>query len=244
MGRKGEPPQDAQAPGFFVQYAALWCLMLAFFICMLSLGHERTAEFKTGVGFIRDAFGLKGGLGMLPFWHMIAGESSHKGQTSRAPQVEEEGNLIGYFKGMLWKEGLASVSILRVEVDEWKVGVVMKVPLSFPEGESVLDTTAKEFLDRIAGVFFNLPDWFLSVGCLTPAADDENGSLRLASERASVVARYLQDVGRIEGNRVEAVGYAHSRYTGIEAPDAGGVVMFTLRKVKKPAEADESIEGG
>ena len=68
MGKRPDPPKEASAPSYFVQYAALWCLMLAFFVVLLSMGHQRTAEFKSGMGMIRDAFGLKGGMGILAFW--------------------------------------------------------------------------------------------------------------------------------------------------------------------------------
>ena len=83
MGKRPEPPKESMAPAYFVQYSALWCLLLAFFITLLTLGSQKTAKFKVGMGFLRDAFGFYGWLGFLPYWRKLS-----QGSGDNCPAVQ------------------------------------------------------------------------------------------------------------------------------------------------------------
>ncbi len=229
MGKKPEPPKEAGAPVYFVQYSALWCLMLAFFVVLLSMGHERTAAFKSGMGFIRDAFGLKGGLGMLQFWRKTT--QGHGDNNPSVKKPKEEGDVIGFFKGMLWKEGLSSVTILQTRFDERGVSITLATPVKFEDESASLDRDSQQFLSRLGAVLFNVPEMVIGVYCMETAGEEEARSL-LATERSAAITRYLQDEARLPANRLEAVGYAHQKYlTALGTNPVEQVVLFSLRKM-------------
>ena len=232
MGKRPDPPKEASAPAYFIQYAALWCIMLAFFVVLLTMGHERTDAFKAGVGFIRDAFGLKGGLGMLPFWRR-----SVEGQGDNSPILKkkpEEGDIIGNFKGLLWKQGLSSVAILQTEFDDRGVSITVDTPIAFSPDSAVLNRDACVFLSRIGTLFVNLPGSLITVSCLTTNQADDNANLLLAAERVAAITRYLKEQSRIGGDRLEAVAFAHDRYfQSVKWTNANRSVLFTIRKLKE-----------
>ena len=242
MGRKVEMPKESLAPAYFVQYAALWSLLLAFFITILTMGKTKNSEFKSGVGFIRDAFGMKGGLGMLPFWRKASSSQSDEASPIQTPESEEPGDLIGFVKGLLWKEGLSSISILRTEVDDRGVNVMLKTPIVFPPGSALLNQDTQKFLNQMGGIFYNLPKTVISINCLTMDSGSEERDLFLASERAAAVARYLKETCRIPGSRIDAVGYSHARYLGALGSNVvDQAVLFSIRKVNKVKDKAKSI---
>ena len=235
MGKKVEPPKEAGVPAYFVQYAALWCLMLAFFVVLLSMGHERTAEFKSGMGLIRDAFGLKGGFGMMQYWRKSSqGYGDNNPQSSKS---KEDGDIIGYFKGMLWKEGLSSVSIMQTRFDDRGISITLASPLNFDTNSAVLGRDAQLFLNRMGGVFYNLTEAVVTVECLDTQGREDARSL-LATERAVAISRYLRDECQLPGNRIEAIGYSHQKYlTALGTNQPGQVVLFSIRKINEKAAA-------
>jgi hypothetical protein len=235
MGRKIEKPKDPQAPAYFVQYAALWCIMLAFFVVLLTMGHERTNAYKAGVGFIRDAFGLKGGLGMFIFWR-----KSTEGRGDQLPQPQrlkqdEKGDLVAYVKGMLWKEGLSSVSILHTEFDDRGVSVTIAAPVQFVEDSAVLDRPSCQFLSRVGGIFYNLPDCVFTVMCTVTNAGGADADLRLATQRSAAVVRFFNEQCRIARSQLDATGFSHDRYLRKMSADGRiNPVLLSIRKINKP----------
>ncbi|HBA84882.1 MAG TPA: hypothetical protein DCZ95_12380 [Verrucomicrobia bacterium] len=233
MSKKPEPPKEPQAPAYFVQYAALWCLMLAFFVVLLSMGHERTADFKAGVGAIRDAFGLKGGLGMMAFWRKSTSGLGDNNPTAIRKKKEEEGDIVGNFKGMLWKEGLSSVDILQTQFDDRGISITLSTPLRFASKSAVLDREMRSFLNRIGTIFFAMPDTVITIGCLTDDGADNDDLLR-AAERSTAITRYFIDECMIPGTRLDAVGYSHHTYLqGLNSNQWSQAVIFSIRKLKE-----------
>ncbi len=230
---KLEKPQEPEgAPAYFVQYAALWCIMLAFFVVLLTLGHDRTDAYKTGIGYIRDAFGLKGGLGMLDFWRKATeGQGDAKPTTAKPP---EDGDLIGHFRGMLWKEGLSSISILRTEFDDLGVRITVDTPIEFAPDDAVLNRRTQDFLNRIGTVIYNLPDCIVAVNSYAHGRGSDEQDLLLAAERSTAIARYLQGPCRIPPRRVESLAYSHERYLApLGESQTNQAVQLAIRKIKK-----------
>ncbi len=220
-----EKPKEEQAPAYFVMYAALWCIMLAFFVTMLTMGKQRVAEFREGLGEIRNQFGTRGGFGLFPYWRNYdkqkSGFMNYRFET-------KEGEFIGYLKGMLWKEGLSSSSILKIDMQEDSVTIYLMTPLVFLPGSSMLSNANKSYLSRIAGLFYNRTDLLISIYALL---DNEKGNNTvLATRRAAVVSRYLSDVCLVARDRLTAVGYASKRYLDFIDSGVKECVIFVIKK--------------
>jgi hypothetical protein len=229
MSKRPEPPKEAMAPAYFVQYAALWCLMLAFFVVLLSMGHQKTAEFKSGLGAIRDAFGLKGGLGMMPFWRKST--EGHGDNNPSTSKPKEKGDIIGNFKGMLWKEGLSSVDILQTKFDDRGVSITINTPVKFQDGSAALSREDRGFLSRMGTILFNLPDTVITVECLMNEGAGDADLLQ-ATQRSTTITRYLMDECKIPENRIDSVGYSDHRYlTALKSNQWNQAVIFSIRKL-------------
>ncbi len=235
--KKREPSREEQAPGYMVMYSALWCIMLAFFVSVLSMGRQKTDDFKKGVGEIRNAFGVEGGFGLLQFMrgHRMD-ESGARIESRRNDSKEEQDEraaLIGFFKNMLWREGLSSVAILDVRVDALGANVILQTPIVFSPGDASLSADARKFLNKIGTLFYNRPDLSIEVICMTtPPAGSED--IVPALERASAVTRYLSEECRIPEARIASLGYGSTRFMAY-LPDTmvDQTVLFSVRKRKE-----------
>jgi chemotaxis protein MotB len=234
VAREIKKAEEDEAPGYMVLYSSLMSLLLAFFVTMLAMGQERTAQFKTGVGQIRDAFGLRGGFGVLPYWRSMS-----QWLASDYPKVtkeeDQDAKLIGYLKGVLWREGLDESFILDIEYDRMGATIIMRTPIKFGVGNAFLERDSRWFLNRMGGVFYNLPEALITVSCLVETsgreAEDDRADEYLAIERAVAVNRYLIDEVKISEERLQAVGYAHERY--LRRLDEKEVVFFYIRSDRK-----------
>jgi flagellar motor protein MotB len=212
-----------------VLYSSLMALLLAFFVTLLTMGQEKTAKFKEGVGEIRDAFGLRGGFGILNYWKSIS-----QWLASDYPEVSQEekaeASLVGYLKGVLWREGLNESFILKIEYDELGESVMMSTPISFTEDNAFLSRDARWFLNRMGAVFYNLPDCSVTVSCLVNTENPTNAveNELLAVERAVAVTRYLTEKVKIPASRLLPVGFAYDRY--LVPQEAEEAVYFMIRR--------------
>ena len=218
-------------------YAALWCIMLAFFVSVLSMGHQRSDDIRKGVGEIRNAFGTEGGFGLLQFLqgHRMdeSGASVESRRSDTAEEPDEKAALIGFFKNMLWREGLSSVSILDVRVDSLGGCVVLQTPIEFPIGDAGLSAESRKFLNKIGTLFYNRPDLTVEVvGMAVPPAGSSD--IVPALERAAAVTRYLSEECRIPSSRLSSLGYGSTRFMSY-LPDTNVLqtVLFSVRKSKE-----------
>ena len=233
--KEEEKEEPEGAPAYMGQFTALMTLLLAFFICLLTMGQERISQYQAGFGEIRDAFGLKGGFGIFQFWR-----KGGEGQGDDNPSVKQEdegqgdddGDLVGYLEGTLWREGLLKISIIHTEFDNRGVTVTMSTPIEFRPGSAVLDREIRHFLNRVGIIFFNLPSSKLTVYALTQSLNSEDENQLLSIERAAAVTRYLEEKFRIPRSRVDAIGYAHTNYLHGDQDERNDRVLFSLRKPK------------
>jgi hypothetical protein len=227
-----ETPQkkpEEGAPAYMAQYTALMTILLAFFICMMSAGMNRVSKYKTeGLGYIRDAFGAKGGMGIMPFVRKLLG-----GFPKVEKESEGEGDLLGYVKGTFESEVFSANGIIKSEVLDLGNDIRIRTPVRFgARGDFSLDKTAREFLDRLGGVFLSLPDLALSINCLVSSGNEAEDEV-IAAQRAVVIVRHLREYCGIPSERVRGAGYAHSRFLGMEgAAGAEQAVVIVVRKMK------------
>lgn len=232
--KKIKPPKEEQAPAYMSSYAALWCIMLAFFCSLLTLAEERAEKFRDGMGAVRNAFGRESGFGVLPFLRGFrvradAFIESRRHDLDEPP--DEDAALVGFFRNMLWREGLSSVAILEVEVDDSGGRVLLHTPVQFYEGDAGLTPEARDFLNKLGGIFHTRRELSIRVDALVASdAGDEEPEL-LALRRSSTIVRYLNEECRIARGRLSSLGYPSTRYMPF-LPDTNvaQVVLFSVKR--------------
>ena len=236
MGKRPEPEEEMEAPGYMVLYSSLMALLLAFFVTLLSMGAEATGKFNDGIGDIRDAFGLRGGFGILSYWKSISqwlANDFPEVTQKEEDEKDEEANLVGYLKGVLWREGLNESFIIRIDYDDMGETVMMATPITFSDDNAFLGRDDRWFLNRMGAVFYNLPECGVTVSCLVNTEDPDKmeDNQRLAVERAVAVTRYLIQEIKIPASRLLPVGYADERY--LDPPETEEAVFFLIRSINK-----------
>ena len=233
MGKKVEPPPEELAPAYFMQFSALWCIMLGFFVMLLSLGNTQKGPGQHGVGQVRDAFGSTGGLGLLPyaknalFGRNDGGASSLRIRQSVPSQAVK---MDGYIRGMLWKKGLSSVAMINVIQSKNTTKVVLLIPVSF-QGNKHLEMKSVKLLEMLSEVFVTLHQYNLEVTAVCENDEDPIERQRTAMFQAAVVARFLTEAAMLNPDRVETVGYSDSRFIeGHDIEHVKGYVLVSLEQ--------------
>jgi len=231
MARERPEPKPEGAPAYMAQFTALMTILLAFFITMLTLGQARTSQYKSsGFGYIKNAFGTGGGVGLLPFWRSMMKKYP---KINKNTQDSKDARFLGYMKGSFQSDRFDADGIGGTEVEKRGYSIRITSDVMFDPGRLVLTSDARAFLDRMAGVFANLPNHVLTACCYSSTGDSKKDHT-LAAERAAVIARYLEEQGRIPRHRIRSVGYAHERYIGPHRnKKAQQATVFLVRKVSE-----------
>lgn len=218
--------KEEGAPAYMIQFTSLMTILLAFFICMLTMGKEKTSEYKTGFGYVRDAFGFSGGVGMLSFWKAVM---------SSYPRAKESDdgkarNLLGFRKGAFTKGRFEADESTKLTHHERSRTVQISSPILFPPGSSHIDEAASKFLDQLGSVFLTTPEQIVTV-CSYQDHGAPDPDIRIASRRATAVSRYLVAQCKLPRDRIHSVGFSHTRYLGdIEDNQA---TLFLVRRDDK-----------
>lgn len=233
MGKKVEPPKEEKAPAYFVQYSSLWCIMLGFFVMLLSLGNTQMVPGADGIGEVRDAFGKGGGLGLLPFSKNVlfgrsdGGSSSFRIRESAPQQLTE---VDGYIRGKLWQKGLSNLSMITVVSSQNKLKVILQLPVSFTDRES-LDSESISFLGMLGEVLLDLREYDFEIMAIDQSEGEAIPRQRKAMMQSSVVARFLTDILSLPQEHIKAVGYSDTRYTDAYGMDlVKGHVLLSIEK--------------
>lgn len=214
MARKVKKPKEDLAPSYFVQYSALWCVLLGFFVMLLSLGHSRMGPGAEGLGDVRDAFGSTGGLGLLSFAKNVMFGKNDGGSSSfriRQNTPSQPAEMDGYIRGLLKKQGLSGISNIVLVRSDNGLKVVIKVPVSF-QGSDQLDQDSVKLLEQLAEVLVGLHTCNVEVMAVSDQGANQEEGQRKAMLRAAVVARLLTDAEALEPDHVQAVGYCDTRF--------------------------------
>lgn len=226
MERRDPPPPDG-APAYMAQYTALMTILLAFFICMLTMGQQKASQYKKeGLGYIKNAFGAKGGLGIMPFWKTMM-----SGYPKVSADVEgKDSGIQAYTKGSFASGSFDADGILRTEVQDRGYSVRIMTPITFDGENLIINKEARMFLDRTGGVFSSMEDNVVTVACYESSGQPERDRM-IAAKRAVILVRYLQERCNVPLDRVRGIGYAHSRYLGeMDVGTKSQSVMFFIRK--------------
>jgi hypothetical protein len=214
MGKEVKKPKEELAPSYFVQYSALWCILLGFFVMLLSFGKTQMGPGADGLGEVRDAFGTGGGLGLMPFARNVLfgpgdkGASSFRIRESKPRQIVE---VDGYIRGMLWQKGLSNLSMVSVVSSDDVSKVILQIPVSF-KGHEHLKQESVKFLEMLGEVLLDLQQYNFEVMVVEEDGEDPIDRQRNAMLRAAVVARFLTEISSLPPEHVRAVGYSDTRY--------------------------------
>ncbi len=230
--REVKKPKEELAPAYFTQYSSLWCIMLGFFVMLLSLGNTQTGPGTAGVGDVRDAFRGVGGLGMLPFsknslfWK---GNSSGNSFRIRRSAEPDEYKVDGYIRSMFSQKGLSNISIGVIQEDSGATKVVLSVPVTYRD-DMHLAPESVELLEVLSEVIFNLSNHEFEIMALYQDDTNPANGQKRAMLRAAVVARFLTEVCALPTEHVRAVGYSGTHFLrqyGIE--DVKGKVLISIQ---------------
>ncbi len=197
------------APMYMGQFASLMTIMLAFFIALLTLGKEKVATFRVGLGMVQTAFGLDAGDGMLQFIKMLM---------PAKPAVEEESAaeqrfFLGYEKGTFQQRRFDLDRITGMELQALKQVVRVATPITFAPAETAIEPASQVFLDRFATVLRSMPERMVTVACYSSTGSGGADQV-IAAQRASAIVRYLAENGRVPAERLLPMGYCETRYLG------------------------------
>lgn len=233
MARKVKKPKEDLAPAYFVLYSALWCVLLGFFVMLLSLGNSRMGPGAEGLGDVRDAFGSSGGVGLLSFARNAVFGRNDGGSSSfriRQNSPGQAAEIDGYVRGLLSRQGLSDLSSIVLVQSETGSKVLLKIPVGFLDREQ-LDRNSVKVLEQLAEVFIDLRDYDIEVMAV---CDDEAGGddgQRKTMLRASVVARFLADAAALSPDRLRAVGYSDPRFVGRHGMEpVKGCVLISIQR--------------
>ncbi|QBG47365.1 hypothetical protein EGM51_08165 [Verrucomicrobia bacterium S94] len=208
MGRKIRKPKEELAPSYFVQFASLWCILLGFFVMLMSLGSTQMGPGTEGLGEVRDAFGTTGGLGLLPFARNALFGSRDGSASSfriRKSAPNQTAEVDGYIRGMLWKKGLSNISMISVVHTHNSLTVILQIPVEFMRSDK-LNRESVKLLEMLGEVFLSLREYEMEVIAVCDEGEDPVFNQRQALLRAAVVARFLTETAGLLPEYVHAVG--------------------------------------
>ncbi|MBN2164460.1 MAG: hypothetical protein JXR25_04785 [Pontiellaceae bacterium] len=236
MGKEVSKPKEQLAPAYFVQYSALWCVLLGFFVMLLSLGRTQRGPGVEGVGEVRDAFGTSGGLGLLAFAkNVVFGRNDGGSSTFRIRQNLTGGDdsMDGYVRGLLRKQGLSDISSMVLLETERGEKVILKLPVGF-RSDDQLDQKSVKLLEQFSEVLVDLKECDLEVIAVCDDRADAQACKRGALMQSAVVARFLSDSASLIPERVKAVGYSDTSWVDVYGmePVKGHVLIAIHRDTR------------
>ena len=206
-----EQPEDvkAGAPDWIVTFADLMSLLLTFFVLLLSFADMEVVKFKSAVGSIQNALGLKSvfELSDTPSGREILdyeNPSEGAGEAGVQQQIVEE------LERILQQAGIESRGAAKVS----KRGVILQLQgdLLFASGEAAISPSALPVLDALSAYVASQSRFVDVIGHtddvpISTAIYPSNWELSAA--RAGQAVRYLSEKG-VRAFRMRAIGQAHT----------------------------------
>ena len=178
-------------------YTTLMILLLAFFIVLTVCADSTEGGLHKGIGTVKDAFGMSGGLGLGQF-------QMFKDSKKSIPVPDElnvEEGVTGIDKDQLAGDGGSGQSDDKVEKMPVAEYFSIPVPFKFDEGKATLPYSMQTYLERVGTAFAFLKVSF-QIKCVA------EGDAKLASQRAWTVARMLHEKYGVSYRKMSAAGYS------------------------------------
>lgn len=205
-----EQPDEpkAGAPDWMVTFADLMSLLLTFFVLLLSFANMEVVKFKSAVGSIQNALGLKSvfELSDVPSGNELLDHENPQEGDGQAVQEQ----IVEELERILEQAGLQNSGTAKVS----KRGVVLQLEgdLLFASGEAAISPKALPVLDALSAYIAGQSRFVDVVGHtddvpIATAVYPSNWELSAA--RAGQAVRYLSEKG-VKPFRMRAIGQAHT----------------------------------
>ncbi len=239
-----EPPKVVEAPAYMGQFASLMTILLAFFIIMLSLGQNRSSQYKKGVGKIRNLGGIAGGTGVLEFWRSIRALPASTMDTN---EDNKDAMLVGYKHGERDGFTLSDADVKSFDFEDARQSLRIYSKIRFDPGRVSVTRDTQFALDQAATLLYSMKKYRIVIEVRgdtgNPAADR-----KLAAQRAAWLSRHLIVKGPIPTDRIRAVGFCRMLDDGHDGPPPQ--VTFLLKRARnkegdlpRPSSTGENDHG-
>ncbi|MEZ4651861.1 MAG: flagellar motor protein MotB [Candidatus Eisenbacteria bacterium] len=229
-----EDEAEEGAPAWMATFADLSTLLLTFFVLLFTFAELDAKKFELAAGSLRKAIGAaSSSSSMLEFSNTTLMPELFEEPATSLPQTPEEQAL--YEQAMEYlqheeeraniKEEVAEVisGVLDglefeddIEVESTSRGVVVKVKdqLFFDTGGSTLISKGSSVLDAIGDIAADYPAGVAIEGHtddLPIGGDRFKSNWELSAARAAAALEYLTDERKVDPNKLQIRGYAHTR---------------------------------
>ena len=193
-------------PLYMGQYTALMIILLAFFILLQTMSSVKEGGFKEGIGNVKNAFGISGGLGIFEF--MIPFRSGAK-----KPNPVGTGNQDkqGLHDNLVKGEGGSGNTDSTAKDQNNGRYLEVKIPVKFEKFQTHLTPESNAALDKFK-VGFILYNYTIIIKCFANDYKDKEKDDYLAMQRAANIMRYIHQTANVDYSRLEAQGNSSLRY--------------------------------
>lgn len=199
----GKKRKEELAPAYMGLYSSLMILLLAFFILLNSMASVQEAGFKSGIGQVQNAFGWKGGYGIMRFTFLSKGAAKAPGDQNVGDEGMNKNTMVG-------KGGSGMTDVQYADADSGKY-LKMVIPEKFPKDSSEITPELASFLERM-GLWLLLFKNQITIKCYAGDSGELDRDRDLAMNRALRIKEFLKVNGRIPDKRIVAVGYPEPTY--------------------------------
>ncbi len=231
------------APAYMAQYASLMTILLAFFICLQTVGAHRVSRYKKfDFGYIRDAFSYGGGMGLLSFIKSLMPRYPHVVPSRENPNAR----LLGYQKGAFEADVVDANLFLRWTLRDLDYDLRIPIPARFEADATRPDTETRRHLASIGRVLYTFSTVRITVCCRVSTGNPDRDEA-LAARRALTMARFLKEAAAIDPDRLDAVGFAHAEYwepNGTPPTESATELRLKRRRISPPATRQEDEDHG
>lgn len=196
------------APAYMSQFTALMTILLAFFILLQTLAKKQESGFREGIGDVRNAFGIQGGLGIFSFTFTGSGGSKAPNPSDRGKDEEH-----GIHEDLVKSSG--GMGNTEANVNDHTLGKYLRLKIegSFPSGKDEIPQKMALYLNKI-GMGLALFDYKISIRCYSDKFANESKDRDLAMNRAAQIMRYLNQSAGVPYSRMNCVGYTSASFFG------------------------------
>jgi chemotaxis protein MotB len=208
MKKKKKSIIGAAPKADLLSFTGMMLIMLAFFIVLSTMSQEKKTELmKTAQrSFVEqlDSYGLSRVLA----WKKGVVNIERIGAENAYPIAKDEES---------WDDGaLCSMIDEDLKISYRRMGskVVIPTPIVFEPNEGGVSQKSEEFLNKFIKLVKNRPCKIIIEGHVDSSfvrSEEYSTSWELSATRASSVAQYLHEKGKISFNRLSVVGYGKFR---------------------------------
>lgn len=191
------------------QFTALMTILLAFFILLQTMSKIKESGFREGIGDVKDAFGLEGGLGIFNF--IVFG----KGGT-RVPNPSNAGKdeFQGVHENLVKSGGGSGNTDAKVENLSPDKYFVVPINYDFAPGSAKIPEKMRAYLKNV-GMGFAFFNYKINIKCYSHYFGDNERDRELAIRRAVNIMHFLHGVCWVPYSIMQATGYSSAKFLDI-----------------------------